>query len=141
MSCTSQTANMSQETNEGIMVYCKTITAKFLAIVHCLVETIIIHAKPKAYLEAYISACQPFLTVTYIKPVISLYIYRFLSFSSILISNRYWWSTVFNYVVNSAGCCLGRNRSGEINWTSSRNCLSFIYIIKGSCVLCWCHSL
>ena len=46
---------MSRETNEGVMMRCKTVTANLLAIVLLLVEPITSLAKPKAYLEAYLS--------------------------------------------------------------------------------------
>ena len=46
--------NMSRETNEGVMMRFKTITANLKTIVHLLVEPIISLAKPKASVEAYI---------------------------------------------------------------------------------------
>ena len=86
---TSQTANMSRETDEGVMMRCKTITANLLIIVRLLVEPITSLAKPKSYLESYIYISQPPLTVTSINPVIYPSLSSFFSFSNMLRSNRY----------------------------------------------------
>ena len=47
-------ANMSRETNEGVMMCCKTITANLLRIVRLLIEPIKYLAKPKDYIETSI---------------------------------------------------------------------------------------
>ena len=93
-------------------------------------------AKPKASLEESLSIRQNPWTVKYIKLVISPSLYRFFSFINILRSNRYWWSAVLSYVRNSAGLCGGRNTTGKMKCTASRNCLSIIDLIKGRYVLC-----
>ena len=51
-------ANMSRETNEGVMMRCKIISAKLLTIVGLLVEPRTSLAKPKASLEASLSIRQ-----------------------------------------------------------------------------------
>ena len=106
---TNQTANMSRETNEGSMMCCKTIKANVLTIVRLLVEPITSLAKPKAYLESYISIMQTLWTVTSINHVIYPSFSSFFSFWNMLISNRYWWSAVLGSVGNSSGRCGGRN--------------------------------
>ena len=66
--CTNQTtnkygtkrANMVRETNKGVMMRCKTITAKLLTVVRLLVEPITPLAKPKASLEESLSIRQPY---------------------------------------------------------------------------------
>ena len=132
---------MSRETNEGVMMRCKKITANLLTILHLLVEHITPLEKPKASLEAYISIRQPTCTVIYSNPVISLSLYSFFYFGSMLRSNIYWWSTVESYVGNSAGHRGGINTTVKTRLTASRNCIYIIYLIKGSYVLCWGPSI
>ena len=50
---------MSRETNEGVVMRCKTITANLLIIVGLLVEPITYLAKLKASLEASIYTIKP----------------------------------------------------------------------------------
>ena len=133
---------MSRETNEGVMMHCKSITANLLTIVGLLVENITSLAKPKASLEASLSIRKPPLTLTYSKPVISPSLSSLISFRSILRYNSrsprsigYWWSTVESYVGNSSGHCGGRNITGKMKFTSSIKCVSFIGLIKGRSVL------
>ena len=109
----------------------KTITAKLLTIVRLIVEPITNLAKPKAYLETYLSIRQPPWTGTSSKPVISPSLSSFFSFGNILTLNRYWWSTVDIYVKNSAGWCRGRNITRKMRCTASRNCMSIINLIQG----------
>ena len=45
---------MSRETNKGVMMLCKAITANFLTVVGLIVENRTVIAKPKGYLEAYL---------------------------------------------------------------------------------------
>ena len=128
---------MSRETNEGVIMRCKTIMAKFSKIVHLLGEPITSLAKPKAYIEAYISIRQPPWILTssnpFIYPSLSILFY----FINMLISNRYWWSTVLSYVGNISGRCRVRDTTRKMNFTASRNCISIINLIKGGYVLCW----
>ena len=128
---------MSRETNKGFMMCCKKITAKLSTIVHLLVENITSLAKPKAYLEVYNYIRKYTLKVNSSKPVISPYLYNFLSLGNILRSNRYWWSTVLSYVGNSVGHYGGRNKTGKLKCTSSRNCIYIINLIKGRYILYW----
>ena len=128
---TSQTENMLRDKNEEVMICCKTITSNFLTIVRLLVEPSTSLSKPKASLEASLYIRQPPLTLTSSKTAISPSIYIFFSFVNILISNRYWWSTVSSYVGNSAGRCGGRNRTGKINYMADRNCLPILDLNKG----------
>ena len=121
---------MSKEMNKGVEMHCKTVTAILLTIVRLLVEPITSLVKPKDSLEAYISIRKPPLTVTFSKTVISPSLFRSFYFGNILRSNRYWWSTVLSYVVNSADCCGGRNATGKMKCTAIRNCLSIIDLIK-----------
>ena len=132
---------MSRETNEGVMIRFKTITTNLSTIVHLLVEPIKSLEKPKAYLEASISIRQLTWTVTFSKPVISLSLFSFFFFGNMLISNRYWWGTVESHVGNSADLCGGRNTTGKMKYTASRNCISIIDLIKGRCVLSWGPSI
>ena len=112
---------MPRETNEGVMMHCKTITADFLTIVGLLVEPITPIAKTKDSPEAYISISKPPWTVTYIKPVIYPYLCSFLSFRSMLRSNGrshrsmwYWWSIFESYVISCDGPCGRRNRTVKL---------------------------
>ena len=50
---------MSRETNEGVMMRCKTITANFITIVRFLAEPFTSLVKPKGYLEAYLYIMKP----------------------------------------------------------------------------------
>ena len=85
---------MSRGTNEGFMMYFKTITMNLLTVVHLLVEPIVSLAKPKAYLGASFSIRQLPWSVTSSKPAISPSLISFFFFCHMLISNRYWWGTV-----------------------------------------------
>ena len=51
-------ANISRETNEGVMMRCKTTKAKSLTIITIIVEAIASLEKPKASIKAYISIRQ-----------------------------------------------------------------------------------
>ena len=51
---------MVRETNKGVMMRCKTITANLLTIVRLLVEPITPLEKPKASLEESLSIRQPY---------------------------------------------------------------------------------
>ena len=62
---------MSRETNEGVMMRFKTITANLSTIVHLLVEPIKSLEKPKASLEASFSIRQLSWTVTSNKSIVS----------------------------------------------------------------------
>ena len=131
---------MSRETNEGVMMRFKTITANLSTILHLLVEPITSLEKQKAYLEESISIRKPW-TVNSSKPVISPSMFRFFFFGNMLRSNGYRWSTVESHVINSADRCGGRNKTGKMKCMVSRNCISIIYLIKGRYVLCWGHSI
>ena len=121
------------------MMRFKKITTNFSTTLHLLVEPITSLEKPKAFLEAYISIRQLPWTVTSSKPVISHSMFSFLFFRNMLRSNRYLWGTVESHVGNSAGRCGGRNTTGKMKCTASRNCISIIDLIKGGYVLCWVH--
>ena len=138
---TSQTWNMSRETNEEFMMRFQTITMNFSTLVHILVESITPLAQPKAYLEAYISVIQLPLTVTSSKPVISTSLFSFFFFGNMLRYNRYSWGTVESHVWNSADRCRGIKTTGKMMCMTSRNCISIIYLIKGRYVLCWGTSI
>ena len=134
---------MSKETNEGVVMRCKTITANLLIIVGLLVEPITYLAKLKASLEASIYTIKPTWTVNYSKPFISPSLSILLSFNSIMRSNsrshqsiRYWWITVESYAGNSAGRCGRINRTGKMKYTEIKNRLSFIDLVKGGHVFC-----
>ena len=120
---------------------CKTITTNLLTIVCLLFEPIISLVKPKSSPEAYLSIRQPPWTVKPSKHVIATSFYRLFSFDSILISNIYWWSTVFSHVGNSGSLCGGRNITVEMKHTASKNFLSIIDLAKGRYVLFWGPSL
>ena len=132
-----KTSNMSRETNEGVMMRCKTINANVSKIVNLLVEPITSLAKLKDSIEAYLSIRQPPWTVTSSKPVISPSLSSLSSFVNMLRPNRYWWSTVLSYFGNSAGRCRGINTTGKKNFTASINCISIINLITGSYVIFW----
>ena len=133
---------MSRETNEWVMMHCKTVTMNMSTIVHPLiVETITSVAKPKASLEASISIRQLPWTVTSSKPVISPSLFIFFFFGNMLRSNGYWWGTVKSHVVNSADCNGWRNTTGKIKCTESRKCISIIDLIKARYVICWGPSI
>ena len=85
---------MSRETNEGVMMYFKTITMNLLTIVHLLVGPITYLAKLKAYMETSFLIMQLPWTVTSSKPVISPSLLSFLFFCNMLKFNRYWPGTV-----------------------------------------------
>ena len=59
------TENTSRVTNKGIIMCCKSSTFNLLTVVGLLVEPITSVAKPKGYLEAYLSIIQPHITVTF----------------------------------------------------------------------------
>ena len=122
---------MSRKTNDGVMIRYKKITANLLTIVRLLVEPITSLEKTKDSLEAYLSISEPPWTVTSSKPVISPSLSRFFSFGSMLISNRYLWSTVLSYVGNSDGRCGGRNTTGKTKCTASGNFISTTNLING----------
>ena len=133
---------MPRETNEWVMMYFKTITMNLLTIVHpFLVETITSVAKPKAYLEAYISIRKLPWTVTSSKPGIYSSQFSFLFFGKMLRSNRYSWGTVLSHVGNSADSCRWRNTTIKLKCTASRNCIFIIDLINGGYVLCWDPSI
>ena len=119
----------------------KTITMNLSIILHLLVEPITYIEKPKASMEASISIRKLTWTVTSSNPVIYPSLYSFLFFGYMLISNRYLWGTVESHVVNSADRCGGRNTTGKMKWTESRNCISIIDLIKGRYVICWVPSI
>ena len=132
---------MSRDTNKKVVMCCKTITANLLTIVRLLVEPSTSLVKLKASLETSLYIRQPTWTVTYRKAVISPSLYIFVSFGSMLISNRYSWSTILINVRNSACHCRGRNRTVKINCMESRNCFSLTDLIKWKYVFCWAPSL
>ena len=136
-SWTSQTWNMSRETNKGVILHFKTITTNLSTILHLLVEPITSLAKPKASMEAYIAIRKLPWTLTYSKPVISPSLFSFFFFGNILISNRYWWGTIESHAGNSADSCRGRNTTGKMKYTVSIKCISIIDLIKGRYVICW----
>ena len=121
--------------NKGVVMRLKTITTNLLTIVHLLVETITSLAKPKASLEESVSIRKIPWTVTSSKPVISPSLFSFLFFGNMMRSNRYWWSTVESHVGNSADRCGGRNTTGKMKCTASRNFISVIDIVKGRYVI------
>ena len=121
---------MPMDTNEGVVMSCKTITANLLTIVCLLVEPITPLAKPRVSLEVSLSISQNTWKVTSTNHVIYNSLYIFFYLVSILRSNIYWWITVLIYVVNSAGHCGGINTNGKMNSTSSRIYLSIIDLIK-----------
>ena len=128
---------------------CKAVTANLFTVVFPLVEPISTDiSKPKSYIGGYLSIIRPTITVTSNSPSIPTSLPTSLFFSSILISKSishqilFWrWSTVESYVINSSDLCLTRIRTETINCPSSRNCLSVIYSIKGSCVIFWGPSI
>ena len=126
---------MLREMNEGVIMNFKTITMNLLTILHPLVEPITSLAKLKDYLEAYIYVSQIPWTVNSINPVIYTSLFSFFFFVSMLISNGYWWITLLSYFGNSYGLCRGRNTTGEMKCTTSRNCLSIIDLINERYVL------
>ena len=132
---TSKTANMARETNKGVMTCCKTIMANLSTIVRLLFEAITSLAKPKDSLEASLHISQTTWTLTSSNTFISPSLSRLFSFGIILRYNRYWWSTVLSYIGNSAGRCGGKNTTGKMKCTESRNFVSVIDIIKGRYVI------
>ena len=56
---------MSRVVNKGVVMHFKASTANLLTVVGLLVEPITSVAKPKGYLEAYLSIIQPHITVTF----------------------------------------------------------------------------
>ena len=78
-------SNMSRVTNEGVVMCCKAITVNLLKVVGLIVEPSTDIAKPKGYLEAYISIRQPPRTVNSRNLVKYTSLLSFLFFSSIMI--------------------------------------------------------
>ena len=121
---------------------CKAVTSNLLTVVGLIVEPRIAIEKIKGYIEAFIYMIQTPITVTSINLANPPHLSSFLFFSSMLISNSRshqsigkQWSTVENYVENSADLCGSRNRTEKMRCTESRKCLSSIDIIKGGYVL------
>ena len=52
-------AKMSTVLNKGFKVQCKAVTSNFFTVISILFEPSTAIAKPKSYLEAYISTIQP----------------------------------------------------------------------------------
>ena len=127
--------------NEGVMMHFKTIKMNLLTVVHPLVEPITSLEKPKASMEASISIRQLPWTVTSSKPVIFPSLFSFFFFGNILRSNIYWWGIVEIHVRNSSDRCRGRNTTGKMKRTASRNFISIIDLIKRSYVLFWVTSI
>ena len=123
------------------MMHYKTIMANLLTIVCLLVEPITSLVKPKASLAAYISIRETPWTVTSSKPVIYTSLSILLSFVNMLRSNRYWWSTVLSYIVNSASQCGRRKRTGKMKRKASRNCFSIVDPIKGRYIIWQGHTI
>ena len=80
---------MPRETNEGVMMSCKIITANFLTKVRLLVGPITPLAKQKDSIQAYLSIRQPLYTVTFSNLVISPFLSSFFSFGIMLRSHIY----------------------------------------------------
>ena len=62
---------MSSVTNEGVMMCCKAVRAKFLTVVYLLVKPSTFIAKPMGFIEASLYIIQTPVTVTFSSPVIS----------------------------------------------------------------------
>ena len=130
-------ANMSTAINKGIKMRCKSVTANFFTVVGLLVENITAIAKPKGYLEAFLSIGQPLITVTYSSPVITPSLPSSFFFSSMLRSNSkihrsigLQWSNVESYVVNITDLCVTRVRTEKINCAAIIKYLSIVDLIK-----------
>ena len=124
------------------MMRCKAFTANLLTVVRLLIEPSTYIEKLKASLEASISVSQNPITVASSSPVVSTSLSSSFFFSRILKSKsishqsiRKRRSTVESYVVNISDLCGIKSRTIKMKCTESRNCLSFIDLIKGRCII------
>ena len=131
-------------TNKGVVMHCKAVTDNLLTVLCLLVEPSTAITKPKGSIEAYLSISQHPIILTSSIPVISTSLSSFLFFRIMLRSNNRSyrsilkkWITVNIYDGNSADLCGRRIRTVKMKRTASRNCLSFIDLIKGRYILFW----
>ena len=129
--------NISRVMNVGVMILCKSVTANLLTVVGLLVDLSTSIVKPKVSLESYLSIRQPIITLTSSNNVIYPSLSSFLFLRIMIESNSRSYhsigkrrSNVGIYVGNSADLCVRRIRTGKMNYTENRNCISFIDLVK-----------